>query len=224
MKIIVVLLAITVALLAVRTHAQEDQLPPTPAGQTWKLVWQDEFDGDKLDSTKWEVPDHKRRDGWWSPKAVALDGDGHLAISTLKDGDRYLDACVRTQGKFEHAHGYYVARIKLQNQPGHWSAFWLYNSSVGKIGDAFVDEGCKSRIERRALRSRYDHKTGGGKQLAQIAQMPRRDTAGAGDDSAHAAFPMPVRGAGQRWPTAGCARTPRTSWKQSSRHRTASGG
>jgi len=28
-----------------------------------------------------------------------------------------------------------VSRIKLQDQPGHWSVFWLYNSSVGKIGD-----------------------------------------------------------------------------------------
>ena len=60
----------------------------------------------------------------------------NLAICTLKDGDRYLDACVRTRGKFEHAHGYYVARIKLQEQPGHWSAFWLWgNSGVGKVGD-----------------------------------------------------------------------------------------
>ena len=81
------------------------------------------------------MPNNRRRDGWWSPKAVSLDGKGNLAISTLKDGDRYLDACVRTRGKFEHAHGYYVARIKLQDQPGHWSAFWLYNSSVGKIGN-----------------------------------------------------------------------------------------
>jgi hypothetical protein len=31
--------------------------------------------------------------------------------------------------------GYYVARIKLQDQPGHWSAFWLNNSSVGKVGN-----------------------------------------------------------------------------------------
>jgi beta-glucanase (GH16 family) len=120
---------------AAEPQKNADLLPPAPAGQTWKLVWQDEFDGNKLDESKWDVPDHKRRDGWWSPKAVSLDGDGNLAISTLKDGDRYLDACVRTRGKFEHAHGYYVARIKLQNQPGHWSAFWLYNSSVGKIGD-----------------------------------------------------------------------------------------
>ena len=42
---------------------------------------------------------------------------------------------MRTRGKFEHAFGYYVARIKLQKQPGHWSAFWLYNTGVGKVGD-----------------------------------------------------------------------------------------
>jgi beta-glucanase (GH16 family) len=112
----------------------DDQLPPAPQGKSFKLVWHDEFDGDKLDESKWDVPNNRRRDGWWSPKAVSVDS-GHLAISTLKDGDRYLDACVRTRGKFEHAHGYYVARIKLQEQPGHWSAFWLYNSSVGTIGN-----------------------------------------------------------------------------------------
>jgi Ca2+-binding EF-hand superfamily protein len=124
-------------LLAVPAKAAEpeDQLPPSPEGKAWKLVWHDEFGGTKLDETKWDVPNNRRRDGWWSPKAVSLDGKGHLAISTLKDGNRYLDACVRTRGKFEHAHGYYVARIKLQDQPGHWSAFWLYNSSVGKIGN-----------------------------------------------------------------------------------------
>ena len=113
----------------------DDQLPPPPEGKTWKLVWHDEFDGTKLDESKCYIPEGKRRDGWWSPKAVSLDGDGNLAISTLKDGDKYLDACVRTRGKFEHAHGYYVARIKLQEEPGHWSAFWLYNSSVGKVGN-----------------------------------------------------------------------------------------
>jgi Ca2+-binding EF-hand superfamily protein len=124
-------------LLAVPAKAAEpeDQLPPAPEGKAWKLIWHDEFGGTKLDESKWDVPNNRRRDGWWSPKAVSLDGKGHLAISTLKDGNRYLDACVRTRGKFEHAHGYYVARVKLQGQPGHWSAFWLYNSSVGKIGN-----------------------------------------------------------------------------------------
>ena len=81
-------LRVTTTAQAMPPSYEDDQLPPTPAGQSWKLVWQDEFDGDKLDAMKWEVPDHKRRDGWWSPKAVALDSDGYLAISTLQDGDR----------------------------------------------------------------------------------------------------------------------------------------
>ena len=87
------------ALLAVpaKAAAPDDQLPPAPEGKAWELVWQDEFDGTKLDESKWDVPNNRRRDGWWSPKAVSLDGKGHLAISTLKDGNRYLDACVRTR-------------------------------------------------------------------------------------------------------------------------------
>jgi len=113
-----------------------DDLPPAPQGKAWKLVWHDEFEGTKLDESKWETPpDGRRRDAWWMRKAVSLDGEGHLAISTLKEGGKYIDGCVRTRGKFEHAFGYYVARIRLQKQPGHWSAFWLYNASVGKVGD-----------------------------------------------------------------------------------------
>jgi len=123
-------------LLAQDALTPPDQLPDLPRGQTWKLAFNDEFDGTELDESKWEIPEeYARRDGWWSPKAISLDGKGNLAISTLKDGDRYLDGCVRTRGKLEHAFGYYVARIQLQKQPGHWSAFWLYNSCVGKIGD-----------------------------------------------------------------------------------------
>jgi beta-glucanase (GH16 family) len=117
-------------------EAIKDVLPPAPEGKTWKLVWHDEFDGTELDEGKWDVPpDGKRRDAFWMRRAIALDGKGHLVISTLKEGDRYIDGCVRTRGKFEHAFGYYVARIQLQKQLGHWSAFWLYNASVGKVGN-----------------------------------------------------------------------------------------
>ena len=97
----------------------KDKLPSAPEGKSWKMVWHDEFDGDKLDETKWDVPpDGKRRDAWWMRKAISLDGKGNLAISTFKEGDRYIDGCVRTKNKFEHAFGYYIARIRLQKQPG----------------------------------------------------------------------------------------------------------
>lgn len=115
--------------------APAEFFPALPAGQRFNLVWNDEFDGSRLDDSKWDVPEGERRDGWWRKDAVKLDGKGHLEISAFRDGDKFIDGCARTRDKFEHAFGYYVARVRLQKHQGHWSAFWLYNDSVGKIGD-----------------------------------------------------------------------------------------
>ena len=118
---------------------EKDALPPAPEGTTWKLAWQDEFDGTKLDEARWDIPEYKRRDGYWSRKAISLDGKGHLVMSVLKEGDKFLDGCVRTKGKFEHSFGYYVARVQLQKQPGHWSAFWIMGDGVNKVGSGGRD-------------------------------------------------------------------------------------
>jgi beta-glucanase (GH16 family) len=114
----------------------KDTLPTAPEGKTWKLVWHDEFDGDALDEIKWEIPpDGPRRGAFWWKKAISLDGQGHLKISTFKEDDKYICGCVRTKKKYEHAFGYYVARIQLQKELGHWSAFWLHNDCVNNIED-----------------------------------------------------------------------------------------
>jgi beta-glucanase (GH16 family) len=113
----------------------KDTLPSPPERSTWKLVWHDEFDGTRLDAGKWDIPEYRRRDGYWSRRAITLDGKGHLVMGMLKEDGKYLDGCVRTKGKFEHAFGYYVARVQLQQQPGHWSAFWLHCGSVSRVGD-----------------------------------------------------------------------------------------
>ncbi len=79
-----------------------DQLPPPPEGESWKLVWHDEFDGDRLDESKWTYrPDGKPKGGWCSRKAVSLDGDGHLIISTFMDGDKPTDGYDRAHHKFD---------------------------------------------------------------------------------------------------------------------------
>jgi len=145
-------------------------LPPAPNGKTWNLVWHDEFEGINLDETKWEVmPDAPRKGGWWMRKAITLDGKGHLVISTLKDGDRYIDGCVRTRGKFEHSFGYYVARVQLQKQPGHWSAFWMMPSGGLKAGgdgteiDIYEKPWLDDRVQQTLHWDGYgkDHKSEG---------------------------------------------------------------
>lgn len=101
-----------------------DFLLPLVEGQEWKLVWHDEFEGAKLDESKWNrLGDWKRRDGFWIKEDAFLDGQGHLILRTRKDGERFTCGAINTQGKFEHAFGYYVARCKMPTQPGHWPPF-----------------------------------------------------------------------------------------------------
>jgi beta-glucanase (GH16 family) len=147
-------------LLTVLSNGAEvtNNLPPAPEDKTWKLVWHDEFDGDKLDKSKWTYrPDGKRKGGWWSREAISLDGDGHLVITTLMDGDKPTAGCITTQGKFEHAFGYYVARVKFQKEPGHWSAFWITGPGVGSVGDGGRDGTEIDIMEKPWLDDRVQH-------------------------------------------------------------------
>jgi len=137
--------------------APTEWLPEPPAGKTWQLIWSDEFDGEQLDQKKWDIPEYKRRDGYWSRKAIRLDGQGHLVISALKDGERYLDGCVRTRGKFEHAFGYWSCRAQLQQQQGHWTAFWLMCDSQGKIGNDGRDGTEIDIMEKPSLDDKLQH-------------------------------------------------------------------
>ena len=120
--------------------APEEFLPGLSEGQSWRLAWSDEFEGDAVDTSKWEVlGDWKRRDGYWVKEDAYLDGKGNLILRTKKDGDRYTCGAVRTRGRFEHRYGYWVCRCKFPEQPGHWPAFWLQADGVGKVGDGGRD-------------------------------------------------------------------------------------
>ncbi|MGB4258478.1 MAG: glycoside hydrolase family 16 protein, partial [Phycisphaerae bacterium] len=89
--------------------------------------------------------------------AISLDGRGHLVIRTFEEDGKYIDGCVRTLGKFEHAFGYYVARIRLHRQPGHWPAFWLMGKSVMRVGDEGRDGSEIDIMEKPWLDDRVNH-------------------------------------------------------------------
>lgn len=106
-----------------------------PGDRPWKLVWQDEFDGERIDPEKWEVVDGPRRGHRWDPATASLDGKGHLVMETRKREDgSFASPCLRTKGRYTKVFGYFVMRCRLPVEEGHWSAFWLYNRSVGSVG------------------------------------------------------------------------------------------
>lgn len=176
---LVIALLLTASLPSAYAQEPADRVPSPPPGQAWKLVWQDEFNGDRLDLDKWRyAPDAKRRDAWWDRRAVSLDGKGHLVMKTYKDGEKYYDGCITTQGKFEHTFGYYVARVRFHHEPGHWAAFWMMSPGVGKVGNAGRDGTEIDIMEKPWLDDRVqqtlhwdgygkDHKTDGN-----VAKVP----------------------------------------------------
>lgn len=143
---------------ATQPSIEPESPPPAPAGKAWKLVWRDEFEGTKLDESKWSTPpDARRRDGWWVRRVISLDGKGHLVMQTREEEGKFLSGCVHTPGKFEHAFGYYVARIRLHRQPGHWPAFWMMGKSVSRVGDEGRDGTEIDIMEKPSLDARMNH-------------------------------------------------------------------
>ena len=94
------------------------EFDPTKAG--WPLVFSDDFEGDRLDETKWYH-------GWGSRRDLlsVTNGAAHFLADWNKDnGDR------RLQGPYIIAkkafrYGYFEARVKFSKMPGWWMGWWL---------------------------------------------------------------------------------------------------
>ncbi|HCE42187.1 MAG TPA: hypothetical protein DET40_01395 [Lentisphaeria bacterium] len=124
-----------------------------PQDDGWELVWSDDFSGDKIDSSKWEVMQYNRKqnpdgpDGWWLKEDAYLDGKGELVLrcrkidngNSDKDPFDYSTGAIRSKGKFEQKFGKFEIKCKLPAQTGWWVAFWLMSQSVGKVGNEGED-------------------------------------------------------------------------------------
>lgn len=111
----------------------------------WNLVWSDEFNGDKLDTTKW---DYQLGDGslygvagwgngeeqYYTKKNHKFD-DGQLVIEARRDSvgsSNYTSTKIRTLGKFSKAFGKIEAAMTLPEGQGLWPAFWMLPEDEGK--------------------------------------------------------------------------------------------
>ena len=102
----------------------------------WALVWNDEFDGTTLDTSKWGYwLTGARRDAVNTPGAIAV-GGGSMTLSTYTSGGTHYTGMISTDGKYLPAYGYIEARIDYNSSAGMWSAFWLQSPTMGNpIGD-----------------------------------------------------------------------------------------
>jgi len=110
----------------------------------YKLVWEDNFDAEKLNRDDWNVELHQP--GWvnaeWQEYVDSEDNiylkDGKLvlqAIKTTKDGkDYYTSGRVNTKDKHDFKYGKFEAKLKVPSGMGFLPAFWMMPTDEGFYG------------------------------------------------------------------------------------------
>ena len=110
-----------------------------------KPFWNDEFDGDAIDNSKWTYDIGTGASGWGNNekeyytnrKENAYVKDGILHIRAQKEdyeGSKYTSARMLTKGKFAFKYGTVEARIALPTGKGIWPAFWMLGENFDTAG------------------------------------------------------------------------------------------
>jgi beta-glucanase (GH16 family) len=109
-----------------------------PARIGYSLTWEDNFNGTKLDSTKWKVRGVGPRSiAYVSEDAVKVE-DGLLKLFALKRGDTLLGSAVGTQDLFMCKYGFFECRAQVQASKVVWAAFWIQSTDISKGEDPAV--------------------------------------------------------------------------------------
>ncbi len=106
----------------------------------YKLVWNDEFDGDNLDCSKWVLTENMiaRPDMCLSkaPEVISVsDGELHLNGISFSDPDnpeiKYATTySVTTKTTMSFLYGYIEMRAKVPFKKGAWPSFWMVNNGA----------------------------------------------------------------------------------------------
>jgi beta-glucanase (GH16 family) len=101
----------------------------------YALVWEDGFDGSALDAQRWTALSGSREDAVNTPSAISV-ANGELVVTTFTRSGVNYTGFLSTEGKFQALYGYFEARIRFQDAPGSWCAFWISTATIGKpLGD-----------------------------------------------------------------------------------------
>lgn len=117
------------------TSTNLDSIDPSLPTQDWKLVWNDEFDGTRLDSKKWthEVNcaggGNNEQQCYTDSAENTIVSEGVLKIVAKPAAEGaekpYTSARLNTQYKGDFKYGRVEMRAKLPSGQGSWPAFWM---------------------------------------------------------------------------------------------------
>lgn len=101
----------------------------------WKLVWNDEFDGNSIDTSKWKIEEaaleKNNEQQYYTAEDVYLE-KGCLVLRSQKRSKgarRYTSGLVETKGKYSQMYGRFEIRARFPYGPGIWPALWMLSTS-----------------------------------------------------------------------------------------------
>ena len=108
------------------------ELLPNGVPGSWKLIFQDEFDGSELDGSKWITAFPWGRTSTTTPRMIyrpenVLVSGGTARLVAKKEafnGYPYTSGIITTSGKFTLQYGFIEMRARVPGGKGLWPAFW----------------------------------------------------------------------------------------------------
>ena len=127
--------------------------------QNWQLVWEDDFNGNSIDQSKWVhdigTGSQYGLTGWgnsekqyYQPQNTTLvNGIAKIEVKQESNGivdswgnsSYYSSSKITTKGKFDFRYGKVEARIKTLDGQGFWPAFWMLPNNGSWPCDGEID-------------------------------------------------------------------------------------
>lgn len=127
--------------------------------QSWQLIWEDNFDGNSIDATKW-THDYGTGSqfgmwGWGNGElqyyqaqnttinngiaTIEVKEEPSGLVDSWNNTSYYSSSKITTRGLFDFRYGKIEARIKTLDGQGFWPAFWLLPSGGSWPCDGEID-------------------------------------------------------------------------------------